>query len=120
MINGLAHVALYTNKFEETIDFYKRIFEGQEIERFYTDKRGCNMQLGSFIMEIFEVNQTLEDGVFKHIALSCDNVDEIYYKAISEGAEPYVAPKDVDMKMIKRIAFVKGINKEQIEFCELK
>lgn len=120
MINGLAHVALYTDKFEETIAFYKEALQASEINRFQTDKNGCNLQMGTFILEVFEVKEPTVDGSFKHIALSCDNVDEAYNYAISKGATPYIAPKDIHMKLNKRIAFVKGINNEQIELVELQ
>lgn len=120
MILGLSHIALYTDKFEETIDFYKRLCEGTELERFRTDKNGCNLLIGDFILEIFESDTLSDIGCFKHIALRCSDADKAYERALSLGAEPFVAPKNAGLNRYKRIAFVKGINKEQIEFCEEK
>mgnify|MGYP004445264827 CR=1 FL=1 len=34
MVKGLAHVALYTDKLEETVCFYKNAFAAEEIIRF--------------------------------------------------------------------------------------
>lgn len=120
MIQGFAHVALYTNRFEETIAFYKKAFDAEEKGIFMTDKRGTWLQIGDSILEIFE-DASLPEGSFKHIAFFCDNVDQAYEKAISEGAISHVAPKDVCLdlkeKQELRIAFVKGINGEQIELC---
>lgn len=120
MIYSLAHVALYTDKFEETISFYKNALDAKEIEYFKTDKNGCNLQIGSFVLEIFEVKEPLAEGCFRHIALACDNVESAFEKAIANGAKPHMNPKDVTLSSISRVAFVKGINDEQIEFCELK
>ncbi len=114
----LSHVALYTDKFEETIDFYKKLFHGAELERFKTDKNGCNILIGNFVLEIFESQALPDVGCFKHIALKCSDVEQAYRRAISLGAEPYIEPKDTGLSRNKRIAFVKGINKEQIELCE--
>ncbi len=120
MIFGLAHVALYTDKFEETIAFYKNAFDAEEVDRFWIDKNGCNLRLGNLILEVFESPKLPDCGCFKHIALHCDNVDAAYQKALEQGAQPFVAPKDVDLALNKRIAFVKGVNREQIELCELR
>lgn len=120
MILGMAHVALYTDKFEDTITFYKNAFGAKELGYFMTDRRGTWLKLGDSILEIFE-SEEMPEGSFKHIALSCDNVDESYRIAIEQGALPHVAPKDIclalDEKQELRIAFVKGINGEQIELC---
>lgn len=119
MIYGMAHVGLYTDKFEETIEFYKNAFHAVELDRFTTDKRGCMLSIGDFCLEIFESSRLSDTGCFKHIALRCDNVDEAYAYALAQGAKPFIAPKDPGLKINKRIAFIKGINDEQIELCEV-
>lgn len=123
MINGFAHVALYTAKFEETIQFYKDVFDAENIEFFMTDVRGCWLHLGKDILEIFE-SAEYKDGCFKHIALGCDDTDALFEKALSFGATSLVAPKDITLDLntpvSARIAFVKGINGEQIELFQDK
>ena len=121
MIKGYAHAALYTDQFEKTIAFYKKAFDGKELGYFETDRRGAWIGLGDSILEIFE-GEKLPEGAFKHIALTCDSVDETYAKALSSGAMSHVEPKNIELSLYNpkalRIAFVKGINGEQIELCE--
>ena len=120
MIKGLAHIALFTDKFEETIEFYKNVLQAVEIDRFRTSKNGCILQIKDFCLEILESKDFVDNGCFKHIAIECDNVDEEYNNAISKGAKAHIAPKDMDLRLYKRIAFVKGLNNEEIEFCEAR
>lgn len=121
MIKGFAHIALYTDKFEQTIQFYKSIFEADELGYFETEKRACWLAIRDDILEIFE-SCRYEDGSFKHIAVECDNVDALFEKALENGATPHVYPKDIVLNLNEtvkaRIAFVKGINDEQIELFE--
>lgn len=121
MIHGIAHVALYTDKFDKTIQFYKDAFDAAELGYFKTGRNGCWLKLGESILEIFESEELSNVGCFKHIALQCDHVDESYQKALSAGAAAYVEPKDMHLNLNEtkklRIAFVKGINGEQIELC---
>lgn len=121
MIKGIAHVALYTDKFEETIVFYKNAFSAIEQGYFTTDRRGAWLKVGDSTLEIFESDK-LPEGTFKHIAFLCDSVDETFEKALLGGATVHVEPKDIVLnlndKKELRIAFVKGINGEQIELCE--
>lgn len=123
MIKGIAHIALYTNKFKDTIRFYKDAFHAKELGIFQTDRRGAWLQIGTDILEIFE-SEELSEGSFKHIAIACECVDEAYQKALEVGAITHVEPKDICLELEKkrelRIAFVKGINGEQIELCEEK
>lgn len=121
MIKGFAHAALYTDLFEETIRFYENVFDAQNLGNFETDKRGCWLAIGNDILEIFEEDKYCEGG-FKHIAIECDNVDGLFDKALSNGASAHVYPKNIALdlkeKVNARIAFIKGINGEQIELFE--
>lgn len=123
MIKGFGHVALYTNKFKETIEFYQTVFNGEMLGCFETAVKGCWLKMGKDILEIFESDEYIEGG-FKHIAIACDNVDELFNYAINHGASEHVYPKDICLnlneKVNARIAFVKGINGEQIELFEQK
>lgn len=123
MIKGFAHTALYTTKFKETINFYKEIFDAKEMGYFKTKTDACWLSVGDDILEIFN-EESLGDGAFKHIAIECDNVDNLFEKALKCGAAPHVYPKDIVLalneKVEARIAFIKGINGEQIELFERK
>jgi len=121
MINGFAHLGLYTDKFDETIEFYEKAFDAVNLGCFTTDKRGAWLQMGDFILEIFE-SVAMPEGSFKHVALFCDNVETSCEKAISCGATMHMEPKDIVLGLKEpkalHIAFVKGINGEQIELCQ--
>lgn len=117
----LAHVALYTPAFEQTIGFYEEVFGAKNLGYFKTDKRGCWLSLEGDILEVFE-SQALGDGAWKHIAVACQNVDAVYQKALEHGAKAYVEPKSVNLELEKpiraRIAFIIGPGGEQIELFD--
>ncbi len=123
MVNGFGHVALYTNRFDDTIKFYEDVFDAKNLGCFKTNVRGCWLQIGKDILEIFEAEK-MGEGTFKHIAIACDDVDTLYAKALTYGALEHVQPKDIELALnqpIKaRIAFIKGINDEQIELFNQK
>ena len=78
-------------------------------------------QLGKDILEIFH-SEELGTGCFKHIAVSCDDVDSLYKRALAFGGGSLMAPKDAVLELNEpvkvRLAFVSGINGEEIElFC---
>ncbi len=122
MIKGFAHVALYTCEFCRTVDFYKNVFGACECGYPETKRKGCFLKLGCDMLEVFE-SDVMPDGAFKHIAVSCESVDDIgslYERALEFGAVPYVEPNDVilnidGLKKQCRNAFVRGIAGEQIE-----
>lgn len=119
--SGFAHGALYTSRLEETARFYMDVFEAENLGFFQASARGCWLRLGEDILEIFQ-GEDLGTGCFKHIAIACDDVDGFYERAIACGGAPMMQPKEISLALktpVKaRIAFVTGINGEQIElFC---
>ena len=114
MITGLAHVARYTPCLEKTVHFYQEVFQAKTVKEFTLPHRGCWLSLGGDILEVFE-SEPLGDGLFKHIAISCDDVDAYYRLALSHGAAPHVPPKDITQPVSARIAFVKAPGGEQLE-----
>lgn len=124
MIKGFAHIALYARNFDATIEFYQCAFGARQMGIFEADTRGCWLDVGGDILEIFEGNADC-DGYFKHFAIACDDVDALYAKALECGAASHVEPKDIvlsleDGPVHARIAFVKGPNGEQIELFDQK
>ena len=121
MVKGFAHCALYVPELEKTAQFYMDVFGAKNLGYFQASARGCWLQIGEDILEIFQ-SEKLGDGCFKHIALTCEDVDAIYDRAIAFGGAPLVAPKEAVLELNQpvsvRLAFVTGINGEQIElFC---
>ncbi len=119
MVNGLAHVALYTPRLKETIRFYQEVFQAKSLGDFDLPHKGCWLSIGEDILEVFE-SESMGDGCFKHIAIACDDVDEYYCLALSHGGASHVPPKDITQPVPARIAFVKGPNGEQIELFSKK
>ena len=121
MVKGFAHCALYVPGLEETVQFYTDVFGAKNLGYFQASTRGCWLQLGEDILEIFE-SEKLGDGCFKHIALACEDVDALYARAIAFGGASLVEPKEAVLELNEpvhaRLAFGSGINGEQIElFC---
>lgn len=123
---GFHHVALRTDKFEETIRFYS---EGLGL----TEKFGWGEGSGRVVLldagdgnylEIFarDSDRSGAEGRFFHIALRTSNVDEAVEAAAAAGAVVTTAPKDVVLNgnppTPVRIAFVQGIAGETIEFFQ--
>ena len=120
-VKGIAHCALYIPRLEETVQFYTDVFGAKNLGWFQASSRGCWLQIGEDILEIFE-SEALGTCCFKHIAIACDDVDELYARAIVHGGAPLIAPKEAVLGLNEpvsvRLAFVTGINGEQIElFC---
>ena len=117
-VNGFAHCALYVPRLEETVQFYETVFGAKNLGYFQASTRGCWLRLGRDILEIFH-SEDLGTGCFKHIAITCDDVDGLYERALAHGAGSLVEPKDAVLELTEpvkaRLAFVTGINGEEIE-----
>ena len=121
-VKGFAHSALYTSKLEETAAFYSEVFGAENLGFFQASARGCWLKLGTDILEVFQ-GEDLGTGCFKHIAIACDDVDALFEHAISCGGGAMMQPKNITLALKQpvqaRIAFVTGINGEQIELVSM-
>ena len=120
-IKGFAHCALYVPRLEETAQFYADVFGAVNLGYFEASTRGCWLRIGEDVLEIFQ-SEELGTGCFKHIAIACDDVDALYERALDFGGGELLAPKDAVLELLEpvkvRLAFVTGINGEEIElFC---
>lgn len=117
----IAHVALYTPAFEQTLRFYEEVFGAKSLGQFQTDRQGCWLSLEGDILEVFE-SPARGDGAWKHIAIACQNVDAVYQKALEHGAKAHVEPKNISLELEQplraRIAFLIGPSGEQIELFD--
>ena len=125
-ILGFHHVALETDKFEETIRFYT---EGLGFKERYAWGEGSGRIVlldvgdGNYL-EVFarEPKEPGAGGRFFHVALRTDDVDGAVEAAKAAGAVVTVEPKDVVLKgeppTPVRIAFVRGVAGEIIEFFQ--
>lgn len=123
---GFHHIAIRARNYEATVRFYE---EGMGFVRKFgwgtEDTRAALMDTGDGnYVEIFagrkEADPIGEAGIL-HVAFRTSDVDGCYERALAAGATSHIAPKDVqpdneDYPVPFRIAFVKGLDGEIIEF----
>lgn len=121
------HIALEAQDFEKSLAFYKALGM-KEVARWGTPEKTIAMlDLGDGgRVELFSDggDKFSEMGKWVHFAVAVNDVDSAYEIALAAGAEPMTPPKTVPLnsvpeKMTIRIAFVKGPDKEQIEFFKV-
>ncbi|MFA6947772.1 MAG: VOC family protein [Eubacteriales bacterium] len=125
---GIHHVALKVSDFERSFKFYTDLGMTPAASWGEGDGRAQMFDIGDgAILEMFAGGgDSLQAcGKFQHIAFRCDDIDAAYEKALSVGARPHIAPKDVALdskpeKMVLHIAFVLGPDDEQLEFFSVK
>lgn len=128
-ITGLAHIALYTKDLESTIRFYENL-GGVLTDRAQVAKpTGTNLlamvKLAGFYLEIIEPHDgspvTPEGGLFPHLALEVDNIDEALNTLKTAGINTFRT--DIPNNMpglfggIRNIFFT-GPNGEQLELLQ--
>ncbi len=125
IVNGIHHVALAVDNFEESLKFYT---EGLGF-KLYTkwgspEKMIALLDMGNGEhIELFSNGSGKEeqDPRFIHLAFKVDNVEEAYNKAVAAGGKPLIAPKTVPVesepvKIVINCAFVIAPGGEQLEF----
>ena len=124
---GFHHVAIRATDFEATVKFYE---EGLGLVRHFGwgegDSRAALMDVGDGnYIEIFagRGEGEIPEGGLLHYALRTSELDAAYARAIAAGATPVIEPKDVspasaDRLITFRVAFVRGLAGETIEFFQ--
>lgn len=124
---GFHHIAIRTNDFEGTV-------------RFYEDGIGCVRRFGwgegnsrAALMDVGDGNYVeifagraegeIPEGGILHYALRVEDADAAYAKALAAGATTVMEPKDAspanaDHPITFRVAFVRGLAGETIEFFQ--
>ncbi|MBV9851223.1 MAG: VOC family protein [Armatimonadetes bacterium] len=126
---GFHHVALRARDFEATLRFYQ---EGLGFTRAYGWGEGARRAAmldsgdGNYL-EVFAGGQRKPgedppEGALLHFALRTSDVDAAYARALAAGARPHIPPADMelagDYPVPIRIAFVRGLDGEIIEFFQ--
>ncbi len=123
-ITGIHHVALVTNDFQRSMEFYQKLGLTPYIGWGEGASRIQLMTIGNgAYLEIFANGDgdTTEPKRFIHLALQVKDVDAAYETALAAGAISKVAPKVVALesdpvKATLNCAFVFGPDGEVIEF----
>ena len=118
---GFHHIALKTKNIEKSLEMYKalglcevaRWGEGDGLVVMLDVGDGGRIELFANGGEDFSVN-----GKWQHFALSVDDIDYAYNKALKAGFKSFMGPTVVSLSPeIKiNIAFVTGPDEEQVEF----
>lgn len=118
---GYHHVAFRAQDFEASVKFYEAL--GCKMIRTWGEAPNLSCMLdvgGGNILEMFAGGKDEAEVCprFEHIALKSDDPDDDFNTALANGAAPHVEPKDVNIggNYPVRIAFVKGLSGEIIEF----
>jgi len=126
---GFHHIALRAFNFEATLRFYQ---DGLGFVRAYGwgegDGRAAMLDTGDGnYLEVFAGGKYAPgaeppEGALLHFALRTSDVDGAYARALAAGARSQVEPKDVTIAgeppVPVRLAFVRGLDGEVIEFFQ--
>lgn len=130
-ITGLAHIALYTKDKNVSIKFYELL--GGVVTDYDESKKtnGTNLLTmikmpGNLYLEVIEPHDgtvlTTDGGLFPHIALEVDNIDEAVADLKSAGITSFRTPEPMTMPIFGGIRniFLYGPDGELIELVEHK
>lgn len=128
-IKGLAHIAVYTKDKETSIKFYE-LLGGVVTDTAESHKpTGTNLLTmvkmpGDFYLEIIEPHDgspvTAEGGLFPHIALEVENVDETVAELRAAGIDNFRTPEPMSSPIFGgvRNIFFFGPDGELIELMQ--
>lgn len=119
-LNGLQHIGIPTDRFEESQKFYEKLgFELIRIEKNGDNKVGF-YKLGSLVLEIWEAEPKGHPGAIDHFALDTNNIESVFTKVKGLGVE-FIDKKIQELPFwengIRYFNFY-GPNKEIIEICQ--
>ena len=120
-IKGIQHIGIPTDKYSETLDFYKSLgFEDINQEEI-KGKKAAFLRIHNVMLEVYECEEPAKrTGSIEHLALSVEEVDKLYQEMLSEYK--VLSPEVESLPYWKngiRFFKVEGPNREVIEFCEI-
>lgn len=126
-IQGLHHVSITVKDFDATVTLYTQGFGFKKGVAWARggEERAIMLDMGDgAFLEVFSgrTDSPQADGAFAHIALASDDCDADFQRAVAAGAGVQTEPINVslpsDPPIPVRIAFVKGLDGELIEFFQ--
>lgn len=123
---GIHHVALLVADREKSLRFYEAL--GFTHKATWGEGRNQITMLDSgngTILEMFAKggDEYSANGKYNHLAFGTDDVEGAYCAALNAGATPKTRPTVMDIPSVPapmklQVAFVKGPDGEEIEFCK--
>ncbi|WP_028776525.1 VOC family protein [Shimazuella kribbensis] len=139
-IKGLAHIAIQAINYNQTIDFYKQVFEFKAGHTWSFPEfkiKEASMLVspdGRTCLEIFDNEaviaaqgkkaaspEQIAHGALLHFAFYVEDVDKTYQNALDNGAQPYIEPSTLvlgDPPLKVRNALIYSPNGEVVELIE--
>ena len=118
-IKGLAHIGVFVNDIDKSIDFYKRL--GFTLDNEATlDIRLAFLSAGTCLIELVEIKGERPAGVVDHICVEVDDIDAAIENAKASGIEidaSKVASIPNLLGGIKNV-FFEGPDGERLEYFE--
>lgn len=122
-INGVQHIGIETNVFDETIKFYLQFgFENiyQTVIK-ETGQKVVFLALEAYLLEVYEGEMDRDKGLgaLEHLALDCNDIEGLYKEIKKEDIKiltdiEYLPFWDNGIKYF----IIQGPNKEKVEFCQ--
>lgn len=121
---GFHHVALRCKDIEKSLEMYKALGMKEVVRWGENEKLIVMLDIGDGgRIELFADggDRFAEEGKWQHFALSTDDVEGMYNKALAAGFRALTPPKTAPLasspeEMNINIAFVLGNDNEQLEF----
>ena len=128
-LTGLDHIGVYTPDLEKCVCFYRDVLGfALSCRQVGTRADGSSfnmafMQCGSCIIELVDAPKGFEasDGTVAHIAIACDDVDEVFAALKAKGIEIEWAEPKTEAFFDGRFRhfFMRGPAGERLEFCSM-
>jgi len=132
MIKCVDHIAIQTNDFDVTFDFYNRVLGFSIVKEPFNfkNRRLCYLSAGNISIELYSIKEGSKSasayegnrGGLDHVAFVVDDIETEIKKLQQEGfriIKPPFYPPTNEINQ-PRIAFIEGPDKQEIEIREIK
>ena len=121
------HITINVTDMKKSEDFYGRILGLKQLEsvdmgdhelHYFEAENGTKVELISYTGDFGELHpHSKTKGLFRHLAFSCENVDELYKRLVENGIKCLTEPDDVPKLKVRNI-LVQDPNGLELEFIQ--
>ncbi|MCR5486208.1 MAG: VOC family protein [Lachnospiraceae bacterium] len=122
------HITINVRDIEKSIDFYGRILGLKRLEsvdmgdhmlHYYELSDGLRLELIEYEDDFGELKPNVKTrGIYRHMALQCEDVDSLYRHLTENGAKCLTEPSDVPQLHFRNI-LVEDPNGVELEFIQM-